>query len=125
MITEGKKIFQNIYAYYYNYYPLNGINLQKLDEIKKLIKNFEQVIFNLSTPGSLKYLENLKEYKDKISVIASLTPQHIKKLNWIKNIVIIYGTTPLAFKSGFLTLTKDFDPKGNIPLSNIINKYYP
>ncbi len=84
MIIEGKKIFQNTYAYYYNYYPLNGINPQKLDEIKKLIKKFEQVIFNLSTPGSLKYLENLKEYKDKISVIVSLTPQHIKKLNWIK-----------------------------------------
>lgn len=125
MIAEGKKIFQNTYAYYYNYYPLNEINLQKLDEIKKLIKSFEQVIFNLSTPGSLKYLENLKEYKDRISVIVSLTPQHIKKLNWIKNIVIIYGTTPLAFKSGFLTLTKDFNPKGTIPLRNVINKYYP
>ncbi|WP_210372519.1 glycoside hydrolase family 3 protein, partial [Borreliella garinii] len=125
MIIEGKKIFQNTYAYYYNYYPLNGINPQKLDEIKKLIKKFEQVIFNLSTPGSLKYLENLKEYKDKISVIVSLTPQHIKKLNWIKNIVIIYGTTSLAFKSGLLTLTKDFDPKGTIPLRNITNKYYP
>ncbi len=34
MIIEGKKIFQNTYAYYYNYYPLNGINPQKLDEIK-------------------------------------------------------------------------------------------
>ncbi|WKC89431.1 glycoside hydrolase family 3 N-terminal domain-containing protein [Borreliella japonica] len=125
MIIEGKKIFQNTHAYYYDYYPLNGINSQKLNEIKNLIKKFEQVIFNLSTPGSLKYLENLEEYKDKISVIVSLTPQHIKKLNWIKNIVIIYGTTPLAFKSGFLTLTKDFDPKGTIPLRNIINKYYP
>lgn len=34
MIIEGKKIFKNTYAYYYNYYPLNGINPQKLDEIK-------------------------------------------------------------------------------------------
>ncbi|UER68035.1 glycoside hydrolase family 3 protein [Borrelia sp. BU AG58] len=118
MISEGRKLFQNSSGYYYDYYPLNGINSKKLQEIKKLIENHEQVIFNLSTPGSLKYIENLKKYKDKISIIVSLTPQHIKKLDWIGNIAIVYGTTTLAFKSGFLTLTERFNPKGTIPLVN-------
>ncbi|AHH04793.1 Beta-hexosaminidase [Borrelia miyamotoi] len=118
MITEGKKIFPNSSSYYYDYYPLNSIKPKKLQEIKKLIETHEQVIFNLSTPGSLKYIENLKEYKDKISIMASLTPQNIKKLDWIHNIVIVYGTTILTFKSGFLTLTEDFNPKGQIPLTN-------
>ncbi len=117
MISEGRKIFKNSSGYYYDYYPLNSISPKKLQEIKKLIEEHEQVIFNLSTPGSLKYIENLKEYKDKISIIVSLTPQHIKKLDWIQNIVIVYGTTILSFKSGFLTLSGDFDPKGTIPLN--------
>ncbi|MBW6187226.1 hypothetical protein KZ870_39050, partial [Pseudomonas aeruginosa] len=64
-----------------------------------------------------KYIENLKEYKDKISIMASLTPQNIKKLDRIHNIVIVYGTTILTFKSGYLTLTEDFNPKGQIPLT--------
>ncbi|WKC58165.1 glycoside hydrolase family 3 protein [Borrelia sp. P9F1] len=119
MVSEGRKIFQNSSSYYYDYYPLNGINYNKLQEIKKLIEKHEQVIFNLSTPGSLNYIENLKEYKDKISIIVSLTPQHIKNLDWIENIVVVYGTTTLAFKSGFLTLTKEFNPKGVIPLTNL------
>ncbi|APR65299.1 glycoside hydrolase family 3 protein [Borrelia anserina] len=118
MIKEGKKIFQNSSVYYYDYYPLNRINPTKLKEIKNLIEKHEQVIFNLSTPASRKYIENLKEYKDKISTIVSLTPQHIKKLDWIQNIVIVYGTTTLSFKSGLLTLTEDFNPKGQIPLTN-------
>ncbi|AJA58967.1 beta-glucosidase [Borrelia miyamotoi] len=118
MITEGKKIFPNNSSYYYDYYPLNSMKPKKLQEIKKLIETHEQVIFNLSTPASLKYIENLKEYKDKISIMASLTPQNIKKLDWIHNIVIVYGTTILTFKSGFLTLTEDFNPKGQIPLTN-------
>ncbi|WP_051428591.1 glycoside hydrolase family 3 N-terminal domain-containing protein [Borrelia coriaceae] len=118
MITEGKKIFQKNFGYYYDYYPLNSMNSTTLQEIKKLIEEHEQVIFNLSTPASLKYVENLKEYKDKLSIIVSLTPQHIKQLDWIQNIVIVYGTTSLSFKSGFLTLTQDFNPKGQIPLIN-------
>ncbi|WP_232535959.1 glycoside hydrolase family 3 protein [Borrelia sp. A-FGy1] len=118
MISEGKKLFKNSSVYYYDYYPLNSINSNKIQEIKKLIEKHEQVIFNLSTPGSLKYIENLKEYRDKISTIVSLTPQHIKTLDWIKNIVIVYGTTKLAFKSGLLTLTEEFNPKGTIPLTN-------
>ncbi|WP_238614532.1 glycoside hydrolase family 3 N-terminal domain-containing protein [Borrelia turcica] len=118
MISEGRKLFQNSSGYYYDYYPLNSINANKLQEIKKLIEKHEQVIFNLSTPGSLKYIKNLKEYKDKISIIVSLTPQHIKNLDWIENIVIVYGTTKLAFKSGFLTLTEGFNPKGTVPLIN-------
>ncbi|AHH12645.1 Beta-N-acetylhexosaminidase [Borrelia hermsii YBT] len=118
MVKEGKKIFQNSSSYYYDYYPLNSINPTKLQAIKNLIEKHEQVIFNLSTPASLKYIDNLKEYKDKISIIVSLTPQHIKNLDWIQNIVIVYGTTTLSFKSGFLTLTEDFNPKGQIPLIN-------
>ncbi|BCR22031.1 Beta-hexosaminidase [Borrelia sp. HM] len=118
MITEGKKIFPNGSIYYYDYYPLNNMKPKNLQEIKKLIETHEQVIFNISTPASLKYIGELKQYKDKISIIASLTPQHIKKLDWINNIVIVYGTTMLAFKSGLLTLTEDFYPKGQIPLVN-------
>ncbi|UPA12520.1 glycoside hydrolase family 3 N-terminal domain-containing protein [Borrelia venezuelensis] len=118
MIKEGKKIFQNSSGYYYDYYPLNKMNPTKLKEIKKLIEKHEQVIFNLSTPASQQYIENLKEYKDKISIIVSLTPQYIKNLDWIQNIVIVYGTTILSFKSGFLTLTEDFNPKGKSPLIN-------
>ncbi|AAX17940.1 beta-hexosaminidase [Borrelia turicatae 91E135] len=118
MIKEGKKIFQNSSGYYYDYYPLNNMNPTKLKEIKKLIEKHEQVIFNLSTPASQQYIENLKEYKDKISIIVSLTPQYIKNLDWIQNIVIVYGTTILSFKSGFLTLTEDFNPKGKSPLIN-------
>ncbi|WP_051374045.1 glycoside hydrolase family 3 N-terminal domain-containing protein [Borrelia persica] len=121
MIQVGKTIFKNNYGYYYDYYPLNKINPKQLQEIKNLIEKNEQVIFNISTPASLKYIENLKEYKDKISIIVSLTPQHIKKLNWIENIVIVYGTTTLSFKSGFLTLTEDFNPQGQIPLMNFKN----
>ncbi|AHH06682.1 hypothetical protein BCD_0616 [Borrelia crocidurae DOU] len=121
MIKEGKKIFQNSYGYYYNYYPLNSINPTQLKEIKNLIAKYEQVIFNVSTPASLEYIKNLKEYKNKISIIVSLTPQHIKQLNWIENIVVVYGTTTLSFKSGFLTLTEDFNPKGQIPLMNLKN----
>lgn len=118
MIKEGKTIFQNSSGYYYDYYPLNNMNPTKLKEIKKLIEKHEQVIFNISTPASQQYIENLKEYKDKISIIVSLTPQHIKNLDWIQNIVIVYGTTRLSFKSGFLTLTEDFNPKGKSPLIN-------
>ncbi len=121
MIKEGKKIFQNSYGYYYNYYPLNSMNPIQLKEIKNLIEKYEQVIFNVSTPASLEYIKNLKEYKNKISIIVSLTPQHIKQLNWIENIVVVYGTTTLSFKSGFLTLTEDFNPKGQIPLMNFKN----
>ncbi|UGQ17678.1 glycoside hydrolase family 3 N-terminal domain-containing protein [Borrelia sp. RT1S] len=118
MVSEGRKTFQNSSSYYYDYYPLNGINSNKLQEIKKLIEKHEQVIFNLSTPGSLKYIESLKKYKDKISVIVSLTPQHIKTLDWVENIVVVYGTTALAFKSGFLALIERFNPRGTLPLIN-------
>ena len=116
MVTEGRRFFPRSDVLRYSYVPLITPSLETLEEIKRLAPYYEQIIFNLTTPASVHYLQALRPWVDKLTVISSLSPILLEKTPWIQKCLIVYGINAPAYRAGFWALLGAYTPSGELPL---------
>lgn len=118
----SKEFFSNSYSLRYSYLPLETPSQETIREIKRLAPLYDQIIFNSTTPASYYYLEVLKPWADKVTLVSSLYPTFLDKVKWVDRSLIVYGITDVAYRAGFWALLGFFNPEGQFPLEINISR---
>lgn len=116
MIKEAKNFFTNFDSILYPYLPLKRSHISIVKKIQSLAPYYDQIVFNLTTPASVKYLETLQPWNDKLVVLSSLSPVLLSQVPWLKKSLAIYGINSISYKAGFSAILGKFFPKGVLPI---------
>lgn len=96
-------------------YDFFGYDKATRDTIVARVAGASRTVFVLATPGSLSYLKALAPYRDKVAVIAVLSPVYLKEVPWVKDAVAVFGTNAIAFDVAAATLAGEISPRGKVP----------
>ena len=114
---EGQKRFPGADTYYFPYTPFFEANQEDLENLPLKASGYDRIIFCLANPGSMQLLEALENQSEKIVVFSTLSPVYIRRLEWIKYGIAVYGTGRESFTAGFSAVAGDIIPEGTLPLS--------
>ncbi|NNM66804.1 MAG: hypothetical protein HKM06_02200, partial [Spirochaetales bacterium] len=122
VVTPYNEFFHSVTAQFpgareldYNY-DFFGSNKQVRDRLLELAPGASRILLHLVTPGGYDYLRELEPWKDKVTVVCSLSPVPLRKFPWVKTAIAIFGTDSDAFDAGVGVLDGQVDPTAKLPL---------
>lgn len=115
---EGFKRFPGADRFFFDYQPFHTPHPRELKEnLRREAAQYDHIIFNLYSPGSLDVLKALEPFADKVTVFSVLSPVFLMETPWVPRAIAAWGLGPFSFEAGFAALRGDFTPTAEIPLS--------
>ncbi|MDX9802240.1 MAG: beta-N-acetylhexosaminidase [Spirochaetia bacterium] len=113
---EGLKRFPQADTWYFPYNPFHTAAGEDISSFSAASEGYDLIIFCVSNPAGLQFLETLERKKSRVIVISVLSPAYLEDLNWPESGVAVYGTGRDSFTAGFAAIAGDFIPEGKLPI---------
>ncbi|GHU48123.1 glycosyl hydrolase [Spirochaetia bacterium] len=110
-IAIGKQAYPGASGYLFDY----GGYAWKREELQRLARDSDTVIFCLGDEDDLKLLQSLKGLHKRVLVLSVLSPVYLDKLEWIDGAIAVYSYVQDSFVSGFSVLLGRLNAGGKVP----------
>lgn len=114
-ITAGRERLPSADGLLIAYTPYHSARKRTIERVMDTIDGYDTIIFHLSNPNSAQVLSACSEYSDKIIVISSLNPVHIREAGFDFTAFAVFGTGRESFAAAWGALLGDFVPSGTLP----------
>lgn len=94
-----------------------GVSAADRDAIRNRARNYDVIVFLLTSPATQELLELLREHEGTVVALSTLTPAYLAEHKWVDAAVAVYGIGRESFETGFATLLGEIEPSGRVPFS--------
>jgi beta-N-acetylhexosaminidase len=114
--TAGKLRFPNAGEFHYKYDIGPNETQWDIDNLPAIIRNYDTIIFCVSSENHKKVVESLRKYGKKIIIISTMSPVLTESLDWADTILVGYSwRCDFTMEAMISAIAGEFIPEGTLP----------